>query len=234
MIRRASFAVVLLASFSLCVANTTIMSPAHGGQNSGTIQGTVTQVIEAAGYTYVEIDSGTEKVWAAGPDTPLKVGDRIGFTTDMPMANFHSKSLERDFAVIYFVDSYIAADTSSKVMVEDAHMSSQAEPVGEPVAGIVKLAGGYTIAEVLANKQQLQGKSIRVRGKVTKFSPAIMGKNWVHIMDSSGQSDLTMTTAGTASVNDIVVIEGKLALDRDFNFGYFYPVILEDGTVTKE
>ena len=32
----------------------------------------------------------------------------------------------------------------------------------------------------------------------------------------------------------MVIIEGTLALDRDFNYGYFYPLIVENGTVTKE
>jgi len=31
-----------------------------------------------------------------------------------------------------------------------------------------------------------------------------------------------------------VIIEGKLALDKDFGYGYVYPLIVEDASVTKE
>jgi len=233
MMYRLLLPVFVLACLSLALPKMSIIPAASAAQHSGAVQGTVTEVIAAAGYTYVQIDTGTKKVWAAGPDTPLKVGDHIGFSTDMPMANFHSKSMQRDFDVIYFVDSYTKSDSDDEA-VKAAHNQPPSEPVAEPVAGIAKLADGYTIAEVQADRQRLQGKTVRVRGKVIKFTPAIMGKNWVHIMDSSSRNDLTLTTSGTANVNDVVVIEGTLALDRDFNYGYFYPLLLENGTVTRE
>jgi len=233
MMYRLSLLVFVLACVTLAAPQTDFIPAAAAGQSAGSVQGTVTEVIAAAGYTYVQIDTGTDRVWAAGPDTPLKVGDRIGVSTDMPMMNFHSKSMQRDFDVIYFVDNYLRADSGEEA-VKSAHKQSPSEPVGEPVAGIAKLANGYTIAEIQADRQRLQGKTVRVRGKVIKFTPAIMGKNWVHIMDSSSRNDLTLTTSATANVNDVVVIEGTLALDRDFNYGYFYPLLLENGTVTKE
>lgn len=227
-IRPVTLMAVLLACFLF------VLSPAYAGQNAGVKHGKVTEVIVAAGYTYVEIDTGTEKVWAAGPDTPLKVGDRIGIATDMQMANFHSKSLKRDFAVIYFVDAYITDNNAASDGATAEHGHAKPEPVGKPVSGIASLKGGQTIAEILADKKGFNGKIIRVRGLVTKFSSAIMGKNWVHIMDGSSQYDLTMTTTGTAAVNDVVIIEGRVALDRDFNYGYFYPIIVEEGKIIKE
>ena len=233
MMYRFLFPVFVLACLSLALPKLAIFPAASAAQPAGTVQGTVTGVIAAAGYTYVQIDTGKDRVWAAGPDTPLKVGDHIGFSTDMPMANFHSKSMQRDFDVLYFVDNFNKVGSNDEA-VKAAHNQPPSEPVGEPVAGIAKLADGYTIAEVQADRQRLQGKTVRVRGKVIKFTPAIMGKNWVHIMDSSSRNDLTLTTSGMAKVDDVVIIEGTLALDRDFNYGYFYPLLLENGTVTKE
>ncbi len=61
-----------------------------------------------------------------------------------------------------------------------------------------------------------------------------MGKNWLHIQDSSGFEDITITTDKTVAVGDIVIVEGKLELDKDFSYGYIYPVILQDANVTKE
>lgn len=69
---------------------------------------------------------------------------------------------------------------------------------------------------------------------VTRFAAQVMGKNWLHIQDSSGFEDITITTDKTVAVGDIVIVEGKLELDKDFSYGYIYPVILQDANVTKE
>ncbi len=43
---------------------------------------------------------------------------------------------------------------------------------------------------------------MKVRGKVVKFTPQIMGKNWIHVQDGTGADgtkDLTVTTIATAN-----------------------------------
>jgi len=264
------------------------LSPAFAGQPGPTVYGEITDVIAAAGYTYVEIDTGNGKVWAAGPETSLKVGDRTGFSTNMPMANFHSKSLNRDFPVIYFVNAYLSEDGSAKKFeVKDlsgdttpmaggmGNMGSMSHDMGDmagDMAGMAsmgdnmagtsdmgnmphdpsamhggqaaaeipklkdfaKVKGGYTIAEVHEQKKSLAGKTIHVRGQVIKYTANVMGNNWLHIADSSSKEDLTVVTSDTSAMGDVVVIEGKLELDQDFNFGYFYPVIVKDAKITKE
>ena len=78
------------------------------------LTGRITDVITAGGITYVEVQVGKEKVWAAGTtDDSLGEGDTISFSTAMPMQNFHSKSLNRDFSVIYFVKQFTAGKTAS-------------------------------------------------------------------------------------------------------------------------
>ena len=92
--------------------------------------------------------------------------------------------------------------------------------------------GCITISNLIANKQSYSGKVIKVKGKVTKFNPEIMGKNWVHIQDGSefqGGFDLTITTDKKVSVGDTITFEGKIVLDKDFGYGYFYSVLMEEG-----
>ena len=77
-----------------------------------------------------------------------------------------------------------------------------------------------------------------VRGKVVKFLPGIMGRNWMHLRDGSGSgkngdNDLTVTTSDTAAVGDIVTIKGVVHLDKDFGAGYTYAVIIEDASLVK-
>ena len=87
------------------------------------------------------------------------------------------------------------------------------------------------ISDLLENKKTYSGKTIKVTGKVTKYNPEIMGKNWIHIQDGSefqGGFDLTITTNQKVSVGEIITFEGKIVLDKDFGYGYFYNVLMED------
>ena len=106
------------------------------------------------------------------------------------------------------------------------------------LTGIAKAEGGKTVAELFAEKDQLAGQSVTVRGKVVKTNAGVMGKNWLHLRDGSGEegtNDLTVTTAADLpNIGDIVVVTGPVTVNKDFGMGYSYPVILEDATVTAE
>lgn len=200
------------------------------------ISGKISQTMDVSGYTYAEVDTGKEKVWAAGPVTRLRKGEYVSFSAAMPVEKYHSKSLNRDFSIIYFVGGFYAAN--GKAMGADVDMATphggrSEKPVVSMLKGIEKLKDGNSIAEIYAQKSALKDKSVRVRGKVIKFSAAIMGKNWLHIRDSSSLQDLTLTSNAVASPGEIIVVEGKLGLEKDFGYGYIYPVILEDAVITK-
>ena len=145
--------------------------------------------------------------------------------------------MNRDFPIIYFVSRFItdkASLTGATAEMASPHGKVKPAPAAKAVEGIHKVEGGNTIAEVYTDKQKLNGKTIRVRGQVTKYTANVMDKNWLHIRDSSTLDDLTITTDSTAAIDAVVVIEGKLALDKDFGYGYVYPLIVEDASVTKE
>jgi hypothetical protein len=96
--------------------------------------------------------------------------------------------------------------------------------------------GCVRISDLFSGKKSYDGKVIRITGKVTKFNAGIMGRNWVHLQDGSefeGEYDLTVTTAGVATVGDVMTFEGKIALDKDFGYGYFYKIIMEDGVAAR-
>ncbi len=93
-----------------------------------------------------------------------------------------------------------------------------------------------TIGRLFAEKKTFAGKTIKVKGQITKINEEIMGKNWIHIQDGTeaeGVFDLTVTTSQTAAIGEIVTFEGKIALDKDFGYGYFYNVLMEDGNILK-
>jgi hypothetical protein len=203
--------------------------------------GTVVETMNSGGYTYLQVDRGTEKIWAAAPEFPVKVGDPVVVPEGMPMANYHSKTLNRDFEVVYFVDSVMVggeqAAAGQPTMPEGHPSITAAEGSGVDVSGIEKAEGGNTVSEILSAKSELSGKEVTVRGKVVKFSPQIMGKNWIHLQDGTGDNgsnDLTVTTDSTVNVGDTVLVSGVLNTDKDFGYGYQYAVIVEDAKITVE
>lgn len=105
------------------------------------------------------------------------------------------------------------------------------------LSGIARAEGGKTVAEVWTERQDLAGSEVAVRGRVVKFLPSIMNRNWLHLRDGSGEAgrdDVTVTTQATAQVGDLVTVKGRLAVDRDFGAGYRYDVIMEDAAVVPE
>jgi len=70
------------------------------------VSGKTIETFDAGGFTYVQITTPKESIWAAGPLTPIKKDDNVSFSRNMLMKNFHSKSLNRDFEPIYFVDRF--------------------------------------------------------------------------------------------------------------------------------
>lgn len=106
------------------------------------------------------------------------------------------------------------------------------------LSGIEKADGGKTIAEVFAEKDQLAGQAVVFRGKVVKVNANIMGKNWLHVRDGSGEegtNDLTVTTADVLpEIGDTVLVTGTVALNKDFGMGYQYAILVEDAEVVVE
>ncbi len=200
--------------------------------------GTVVETFDAGGFTYVKLDNGRETFWAAGPLTTLTPGAMVAIFTGMPMEDYHSKSLDRTFELIYFTEKIITdshkAGADAPVDEPDPHAGITRAADDAPVAGIEALDDGETIASIRAKKDSLAGQKVRVRGKVVKYTRAVMGRNWLHIRDGSSGEDLTVTTSDSAALGDVIVVEGTLAANRDFGYGYVYELILEDATVTRE
>ncbi len=212
--------------------------------------GKVVETMNSGGYTYVKVDTGTEQLWAAAPEFVVQVGDPVAVPEGMPMADYHSKTLDRTFDLVYFVPAVMVGGASPAGAAAGGMGTEMKMPEGHPpingsaggqtqvdVSGITKAEGGQTVEEIFSGKADLTGKDITLRGKVVKFSPEIMGKNWIHIQDGTGgegTNDLTVTTSAMAKVGDTVVITGKLTTDKDFGYGYKYDVIVEDAQVNIE
>jgi hypothetical protein len=131
-----------------------------------------------------------------------------------------------------------ATTAASATQPADPHPMPGAPAAEVDLSGIAKAEGGKTVEEIYAEKDQLAGQKVSVRGKVVKVNPSIMDKNWLHVRDGSGAegaNDLTVTMTGELpKVGDTVVVNGQVTLNKDFGMGYQYPVIVEDATVAVE
>ena len=222
----------------------TQIAPATGGGAvaPAAFAGEVLETMNAGGYTYVRIKGAGagEDIWAAGPETPVKVGETVSVPAGMKMEKFRSDTLDRDFDAVYFVTEIRTGSAPAPGGMPPGHPQVNAGgdvPEGIDLSGIEVPDGGRTIAAVFADKGSLGGKEVVVRGIVVKFTPGVMGKNWIHMRDGTGAegtNDLTVTTNATAAVGDLVTVSGKVTLDKDFGFSYAYDVLIEDAKVTVE
>jgi len=92
-----------------------------------------------------------------------------------------------------------------------------------------------TVAALHKEKTALAGKLVRVKGKVVKVNSGIMGRNFLHVQDGTGDqnsNDLTVTSKQTAAVGDQVTVTGRVVVNRDFGSGYAYPLLVEEASIS--
>ena len=217
----------------------------------------VQEVIHTTNYTYLHVKENDSLLWLAVPLMEAKEGETYYYENGMRMTDFQSKELNRTFDAVYFLagvskepvsvkeqaqakaqaapsDPTVAMDSSA-----DGSKRSLAEPHGSQVSEkkalkIEPAKGGITIAKLFGNKESYSNKTVKVKGEVTKINPGIMNRNWIHIQDGTAfgdKYDLTVTTELELKVGDVVTFEGKIALNKDFGFGYFYNVIMEEAVL---
>lgn len=105
----AFFAILLTGCLSFTIAHASApvqeSSKASHAAKLPDNEGIVVSHMDAAGYTYMELDNGGNKFWIAAPTTPVNDGDHIRFVENMVMTNFTSKTLNRTFSTLIFVTS---------------------------------------------------------------------------------------------------------------------------------
>ena len=211
----------------------------------GTHKVKVVESHNASNYTYIKASENNNEFWIAVPAMEVKTGDEITFSQYMEMKDFQSPTTKQTFKSILFVSDASKGSAMPAPMHGMGNTGSMTGGMGAMHAPntqkedikITPLQGGMTIAQIYAKKESLAGKTIKVRGKVVKYNPDIMDRNWIHIQDGTGSQDsydILVTSAGKASVGQTIVVEGKIAVNKDFGAGYKYPVLIEDATVKAE
>jgi len=199
--------------------------------------------IDASDYSYFQVsEKDGNKYWIAAKRLEAVKGDILYFTKSMEMKNFHSTTLNRTFESVLFVDDITKTphnmnnpNSTPPMDPKTAHSQVMSTPKLDVIIEHIK--DGKTVEQIYNTMDQLNGKIIRIRGKVVKYNPEIMGRNWIHIQDGTGSEtgyDLMVTSKNQTSVGQIIVVEGKVATNKDFGAGYTYKVMVEDASVKVE
>jgi len=225
--------IVLSVVFSATGKNIYANQSTEPIKDTPSLSGKVVETMDSGRYTYVCLENNGKKIWLAVLKMIIVEGQNMSFKPGIEMVNFESKTLNRKFDKIIFSEGPIMG-TEIKSMGSKGNVIILTEKID-----VEKASGpnAYTIGEIYKNKNSLDKQNIVVRGKVVKVSADIMGKNWIHLQDGSGNPkdgshDLVLTSQTLPSVGDIVTANGTLYTDKDFGRGYKYNVIVEDASMT--
>ncbi len=196
------------------------------------LTGTVLEVKDVDSYTYLRLKTKSGETWAAVGKAPIKKGSTVSIENTMVMTNFESKSLKKTFPTIVFGTLPVSAKETASAHAGVAQVQNSTPISVSRATG----ANARTVAEIVAQSKDLKDKPVELHAQVVKFSPAIMGKNWIHLRDGSGSAadgsnDILVTSAGNTKVGDVITVTGVVRLDKDFGAGYLYKVLIEDGSI---
>ena len=193
----------------------------------------VKEVVHTTSYSYLRLNENGDDLWIAVSKQDIQVGEIVYYLEGLKMEGFKSEELDRTFESVYFVQ-----DISDQPIPDAQQMVNGITEPQKPTLNKIDIAvdipeGGISIGELYSNKAKYNGKSVTVRGQVTKVNEGIMGRNWIHIQDGTGGEtnfDLTVTSDDIPNVGDIVNYWGVVAVDKDFGAGYYYELIVEEAT----
>ncbi|HEX9718916.1 MAG TPA: nucleotide-binding protein [Ramlibacter sp.] len=205
------------------------------------VTGEVLEIQNVESYTYLRLKTAQGETWAAVTTAPVKKGAKVTIENATVMNNFESKALKKTFPSVVF-GTLAGAQGVAGAAAGAAGPHSGAGKPKETAADVhvprATGANARTVAEIMTKPAALKDKAVLVRGKVVKYNPGIMGKNWLHLRDGSGTAaagtnDVLVTTTEQAKVGDIVTAKGVLRTDRDFGAGYSYKAIVEEATLQR-
>jgi len=209
------------------------------GCNTSTETGLTTvkvlEVEQVANYTYMLVKGKGPEYWIAVPTMAASPGEKYQYQGGMLMENFESKELDRTFDKVLFLEALFSESTAPHQGVQEVTPGSKVSAEKSNVK-VEAVEGTVTIGDLFSSPGSYEGKTIKVRGEVTKFNAAIMDRNWVHLQDgteANGKFDLTATSTESFMVGSLVTVEGVVTLNQDFGYGYSYEILLENTTQVK-
>ncbi|MFK7937442.1 MAG: hypothetical protein AB8G22_28260 [Saprospiraceae bacterium] len=198
----------------------------------------VEEVLDTEKYSYLKVKEGTQNFWVAISKAEVEVGETYYFKGGLLKKNFFSREFDRIFDTVYLVSKFwkkMPAGQSETALEEALATLPEGHPAPNlKVGNITPAEGAITLAALFKDTEKYANQTITITGKCMKVNPMIMGRNWLHIQDGSGEEfDLTVTTSEKVALGAVVTVEGTIALDKDFGAGYRYDIIMEEAVLTE-
>lgn len=225
----------ILVVFSGCVKKNKVPT-AQNLANPAMHEVKVAEVVQTSNYTYLKVSENGAENWIAVNRQEAAVGEVYYYEQALEMKNFNSKELNRTFETIYFVQGMSKEPIAAAPETPMGTKAVQPTLTVKEGISVAPAEGGVSIAVLYADREKYSGKSIKMKGQVVKINEEVMGKNWIHIQDGTkdGENfDLTITTLDKVKVDEVVTFEGTISLKKDFGYGYFYELIMEDAKLIK-
>ena len=213
----------------------------YDGKKSNNHKIVVTEVLQTSNYTYLHGKENDSEKWLAVPTMEANIGGTYSYSGGLPMTQFTSKELKRTFDVVYFLGGVTeeGANKSDSIGAASHHGDGPVykRTVTQEVKKEIKIdipKDCITIADLFSKKESYEGKTVKIKGQVTKFNAQIMYKNWIHLQDGTdynGKFDLIITTAKEVKVGDTVTLEGIISLNKDFGYGYNFDIMMENAVL---
>lgn len=242
-VRRALFIVLLSITLPACddriPESGNVPLSASNSSSSETLSGTVLEMLPAPPYLYLRLKTARGEAWAAVDGGTVQKGSQVTVANALLMKNFASATLNRTFPEVYF-GTLATSGSTPNLSGSNPHANSAPSANRIEVGTVAKASApdAKTVAETWAARAQLEGKSVTIRGVVVKVNEGVMGKNWIHLQDGSGDEeqgtfDITVTSVDMAKPGDTVTITGTVRVNKNVGAGYSYPVLIEDAKVHK-
>ena len=196
------------------------------------------EVLHVREYSYIRVLENGQEKWIAAPITTIEIGSTYYIGKTMEMQNFESKDLNKTFETVYFVEKISSTAEGAKLPLttnpHPVNPEATKPTIEKKEVKIEASEGTISLSELFKNKDNYNNKIVTLQGEVTKFNPAIMNLNWIHMQDGTEFNevfDLTVTTKAEVKVGDKISIKGKVTLNKDFGAGYFYKIIVENAEI---
>ena len=188
----------------------------------------VKQHIKGKRYSYCEVEEGNKTYWLATMGGDFQEGGTYMYNEGIEKTDYKSTELDRIFDRILLVSAlYSNAELLESKTSGPATANASNVKISIPKTSVA-------IKELVNNTTKYANKTIEVTGKITKVNPAIMDRNWIHLVDGSMDSyDFVCTSNEVFPVGHVLTLKGKLSVNKDFGAGYSYDLILENAQLVK-
>ena len=198
---------------------------------------TVNEILKTSKYLYLNVNENDEQFWIATRKKEIIVGKTYFYKGGLLKTNFESKEHNRVFELIYLVSNLVPVNHGNNSdILNNSNSKTELNNENQVPNNKRKIEkkGSITIAELVKNHEQYEGKTIQVSGECVKINPNIMVINWIHIKDGSKDDfDLVIRSHTFVKEGSVITMRAIVTLNKDFGAGYKYDLILEDGIIVR-